>query len=121
MGAYFVSTTARADEVKVSGVHNCCGACCKLIHEVLGKVEGVTEVSAKPKERDFTFDAANAKAARQAIGALARAGFHGKTNKEKLVFRDNSGVEAGKVTIVNATSPSMRPSSTPVTTTALGN
>jgi copper chaperone CopZ len=94
----FVSTTARADEIKVSGVHNCCGACCKLMHEVLGKVEGVTEVTAKPKERDFTFDAASAKASRQAIAALARAGFHGKTNKEKLVFRDNSGVEKGKVT-----------------------
>lgn len=93
----YVSPTALAEEIKVSGVHNCCGACCKLIHEVLGKVEGVTEVSAKPKESDFTFDAANAKAARQGIGALARAGFHGQTNKEKLVFRDNSGVEKGKV------------------------
>lgn len=94
----FTPATVCADEIEVKGVHNCCGACCKLIHEVLGKVEGVTEVTAKPKERDFTFDAANAKAARQAIGSLARAGFHGKTNKEKLVFRDNSGVEAGKVT-----------------------
>ena len=93
-----MSTTAPADEIKVSDVHNCCGACCKLMHEVLGKVEGVTEITAKPKERDFTFDAANAKASRQAIAALARAGFHGKTNKEKLVFRDNSGVEKGKVT-----------------------
>jgi copper chaperone CopZ len=94
----FMPANVWADEIDVKGVHNCCGACCKLIHEVLGKVEGVTEVTAKPKERDFTFDAANAKAARQAIGALARAGFHGTTNKEKLVFRDNSGVEAGKVT-----------------------
>lgn len=94
----FVSATPRADEIKVSGVHNCCGACCKLIHEVLGKVEGTTEVTAKPKERDFTFDAADAKTARRAIGALARAGFHGKTDKKKLVFRDNSGVEKGKVT-----------------------
>ena len=34
---------------------------------------------------------------RQAIAALSRVGFHGKTNKDKLVFRDNSGVEAGKV------------------------
>jgi copper chaperone CopZ len=93
----FVTTTAPAEEIKVSGVHNCCGACCKLMHEVLGKVEGVTEVTAKPKETDFTFDAANTKASRQAIAALARAGFHGKTNKEKLVFRDNSGVEKGKV------------------------
>jgi copper chaperone CopZ len=100
-GALFaVSLTSApvgADEIKVSSVHNCCGACCKLIHEVLGKVEGVTEVTAKPKEADFTFDAANAKAARQAIAALARAGFHGKTDKEKLIFRDNSGVEKGKV------------------------
>ena len=94
----FVAPATRAEEVKVSGVHNCCGACCKLIHEVLGEVDGVSEVTAKPKESDFTFEAATPKAARQAIGALARAGFHGKTGKDKLVFRDNSGVEAGKVT-----------------------
>ena len=92
-----VSTNVRADEVKVSGVHNCCGACSKRIHETLGKVEGVSKVSAKPKDKEFTFDAANAKAARRAIGALGRAGFHGKTDREKLVFRDNSGVEKGKV------------------------
>ena len=40
-----VAFTAHGDEVKVSGVHNCCGACCKLIHETLGKVEGVSEAS----------------------------------------------------------------------------
>jgi len=87
----------QAEEIKVSGVHNCCGACCKLIQDTLGKIEGVSECTAKPKESDFTFEASDAKVARQAVAALARAGFHGKTNKEKLVFRDNSGVEAGKV------------------------
>ncbi len=97
IAAMILTPAASADEVKVSDVHNCCGACCKLIHEVLGKVEGVSEITAKPKESDFTFQAANAKAARQAINALARSGFHGKTDKEKIVFRDNSGVEPGKV------------------------
>jgi copper chaperone CopZ len=92
-----VPVNVQAEEIKVTGVHNCCGACCKLIQDTLGKIEGVSECTAKPKESDFTFEATDAKVARQAVGALARAGFHGKTDKEKLVFRDNSGVDAGKV------------------------
>jgi copper chaperone CopZ len=94
----WLAAPSRAEEIKVTGVHNCCPACCKLIHEVLGKVEGISEVSAKPKESDFTFQAADSKAARRALGALARAGIHGKTGSDKLKFPENSGVEAGKTT-----------------------
>jgi copper chaperone CopZ len=94
----FSADAARSEEIKISGVHNCCGACCKAIHEALGKVEGVSDVTAEPKKPDFVFQATDKKVARKAIGALARAGFHGKVGDEKLTFPKSSGVKAGKVT-----------------------
>lgn len=96
-GLAYLPSPLQAEEIKVTGVHNCCGACCKLIHDTLGKVEGVSECSAKPKESDFTFQATDAKVGRQALAALGRAGFHGKTDQTKLKFPENSGVEEGKV------------------------
>ena len=90
--------SAWADEIKISGVHNCCGACCKAIHEALGKVEGVSDVTAEPKKPDFTFQATDTKVARRAIGAVARAGFYGQVDDDKLTFPKRSGVKPGKVT-----------------------
>lgn len=96
----FLITTAgliQAGEYSVSGVHNCCGACAKGITEALSKVEGVTEINAKAKETKISFTAPDDKTARKAIGALGRAGFHGTVEGGKVKYRDNSGVEAGKV------------------------
>lgn len=87
----------QAGEYSVSGVHNCCGACAKGITEALSKVEGVTEINAKAKETKISFTAPDDMTARKAIGALGRAGFHGTVTGGKVKYRDNSGVEAGKV------------------------
>jgi copper chaperone CopZ len=66
---------------KVSGIHNCCGACCKAIKEVLKKVDGVKEEDVKPKEGSFTvkgdFDAA------KMVKALNDAGLHCKVEAGK--------------------------------------
>jgi copper chaperone CopZ len=73
---------AAAGKVKsltVSGIHNCCPACCKAIKATVKKVEGVTGDTAKPKETTFTvsgdFDAA------ALVKALNEAGFHVKVKK----------------------------------------
>lgn len=90
--------TAAAEEITVDGVHNCCGACCKKIVAALEGVEGVSEIKATPKDPKVAFSAADNKTARKALGALARAGFHGKVEGgKKLKMPANSGVEAGKV------------------------
>jgi len=63
----------------VTGVHNCCGNCCKAIKETVKKVEGVKSDTAKPKENTFEvtgdFDAA------ELVKALNAAGFHVKVKK----------------------------------------
>jgi len=73
---------AQAGKVKtlsVTGVHNCCGNCCKAIKETVKKVEGVKSDTAKPKENTFEvtgdFDAA------ELVKALNAAGFHVKVKK----------------------------------------
>jgi periplasmic mercuric ion binding protein len=63
----------------VTGVHNCCGACCKAIKETVKKVDGVKGDTAKPKADTFEvtgdFDAA------ELVKALNTAGFHVKVKK----------------------------------------
>jgi copper chaperone CopZ len=63
----------------LTGVHNCCGSCCKAIKETVKKVEGVTGDTAKPRATSFTvtgdFDAA------ELVKALNAAGFHVRVQK----------------------------------------
>jgi copper chaperone CopZ len=68
----------KVKEAKVSGLHNCCKACCGAIKGVLKKVDGVKEEDVKPSEGSFTvkgeFDAA------KLVKALNDAGFHCKVD-----------------------------------------
>lgn len=93
-----LSGIAAAEEYTVNGAHNCCGACAKAINEALSSVEGVTDITAKPKTTEIKFSAPDAKTARKAVNKLAQAGFHGEVSGGKNVkMRDNSKVEAGKI------------------------
>ena len=71
----------KVKSLKLTGIHNCCGACCKAIKEVVKKVDGVTEDDVKPKETTFTvkgdFDAA------KLVKALNDAGLHAKVDAGK--------------------------------------
>ncbi len=72
-----VSTEAgKVSRIKLSGVHNCCGACTKAIKEAAKSVDGVVADTCKPKQHDFVvegdFDA------KALITALNDAGFHVK-------------------------------------------
>jgi periplasmic mercuric ion binding protein len=72
----------KAGKVKtltLTGVHNCCGACCKAIKAAVKKVDGVTGDTAKPKVNTFEvtgdFDAA------EVVKALNAAGYHVKVKE----------------------------------------
>ena len=66
----------KVTSLTLTGVHNCCGACCKAIKEIVKKVEGVESDDTKPKETTFTvkgnFDAA------ALVKALNDGGLHAK-------------------------------------------
>lgn len=64
--------------VGVDGAHICCGACVKGINKALGKAKGVSDVKVDKDKKSISFTAADAKAARGGLVALARAGFYGK-------------------------------------------
>ncbi|HLW64996.1 MAG TPA: heavy-metal-associated domain-containing protein [Gemmataceae bacterium] len=65
--------------ITLTGVHNCCGACCKGIKTAVKKVDGVTGDTAKPKLNTFevtgNFDAA------ELVKALNEAGYHVKVKE----------------------------------------
>jgi len=93
-----IASVASAGEYKVTGAHNCCGACSKAINEALSSVEGVTDIVAKPKTTEISFSAPDNKTARKAVNKLGQAGFHGKVTGGKNVKYNEKriGVEAGK-------------------------
>jgi copper chaperone CopZ len=68
--------SGKVKSVTVSGIHNCCPACCRDIKAVLKKVDGVTKDTARPRAASFEvsgdFDAA------ELVKALNEAGFHAK-------------------------------------------
>ena len=94
----FAFSVAQAGDVKVAGVHLCCGQCVKIVGKTLKGVKGVTDVvcdrTAKPKTVSFT--AADDKAAKAGVAALAKAGFHGAAahGDKKLAF-PKSGAKKG--------------------------
>src|SRR5438552_257545 len=46
-------TKGKVSSLTLTGIHNCCGACCKTIKETVKKVEGVSRDTAKPKSDTF--------------------------------------------------------------------
>lgn len=99
MAVCFTAGFVSAGEYKVTGAHNCCGACSKAITAALTEVEGVTDIVAKPKTTEITFSAPDDKTARKAVNKLGLAGFHGEVSGGKKVGYNEKmvRVEAGKV------------------------
>jgi copper chaperone CopZ len=82
--------------VTISEMHLCCGACVKAVETSIEKVEGATvKVDQDASSADVT--TTDRKTARLALGAIARAGFHGQTDNDKLKMPDNSGVKQGMI------------------------
>ena len=73
------ATKGKVKTLTLTGIHNCCGNCCKAIKETVKKVDGTKSDDAKPKMDTFTvtgdFDAADL------VKALNAAGFHVKVKK----------------------------------------
>jgi copper chaperone CopZ len=72
-------TKGKVKSLTLTGVHNCCGQCCKAIKATVKKVDGVTGDTAKPKES--TFDVTGDFDAEELVKTLNAAGFHVKVKK----------------------------------------
>lgn len=84
-----VASAAFAADVKVSGVHNCCGSCAKGINEALSKA-GATNVKLEKTELSFSADDPQ-----KAVDALYAAGYAGKLEGAKAP-RSGAGQLTGK-------------------------
>jgi len=98
------SAAEKAVSVKIGGVHLCCGKCEKGVVEALKKTEGITDLETNKKKGSITFEAADEKAAKAAIVALAKGGFHGeaKAGDKKLEFPKldvEKGTKSDKFTV----------------------
>jgi len=69
---------ATAGQMKVEGVHLCCGACVKAVNAAFEGVEGITNLTVDKDAGTVVWEAADRKTAQKGIQALAKAGFGGK-------------------------------------------
>jgi copper chaperone CopZ len=97
-------SAARAGEVKIDGVHICCGQCVNIVQKTLKDVTGVSDAKASKDSGTITLTAADDRAADAAIDALAKAGFRGnaKHGDKVLAFpaaNADKGAKADAITI----------------------
>lgn len=83
-------------KVKLTGVHLCCQGCTNAADAALMSVEGVHS-HCDMEDGTVTFTASDDAAARQALDALAAAGFYGSTGNSQLAMRGVGSIPRGKV------------------------
>jgi copper chaperone CopZ len=82
--------------VEIKGVHLCCPACVAAVGKIVKEVEGV-KAACNQQKSTVTLTAADDKTLQKAVDALAAGGFYGDTGSKEVTFKDDSGVEKGKV------------------------
>jgi copper chaperone CopZ len=91
------SSTVQAEvTVELSDMHICCGSCVKGIEAAVKDIAGV-KVAVSKDDLTTKITADNAKAAQQAIAAIAKAGYHGNSDSKTIVMKDDSGAPSGNV------------------------
>ena len=91
-----LSSLAAAEEVKVTGVHLCCGKCVKAATSALQGIKGISAPRANQDEEVVTFNAEGTDLAEAGVAALAKAGFAGTaTMGGAAVKAPASGIAAG--------------------------
>lgn len=75
-----------ADEVKVDGVHLCCGKCVQQAKASLTSVDGISKVRVNKSAETVVFDATGKDAAQLGLKSLAAAGFYGSLSVDGPTF-----------------------------------
>ncbi|MCC7424896.1 MAG: cation transporter [Planctomycetaceae bacterium] len=91
-----VASSASAGDVKIKGVHLCCGACVNAAQKALKDIEGVSGVAVDRDSKLVAFKSADEKSTKAAIEALAKEGMFGTaTDGDKAVAFPESGAKKG--------------------------
>jgi len=86
------AVAAAETKVTLEGVHLCCGACLKGVAAAVKDIEGAKAACDKGA-RTVTITAGDEKTAQKAVDALAAAGFHGKSDSDKVAIKEDAGVK----------------------------
>jgi len=88
MMTLLLAGSVRAEtKVTISGTHLCCRQCLNAVDATLKDMKGVTHKSDQ-QAKTIELTAENDEAAQKAVDALAKAGFYGKTNSDKVKYAD---------------------------------
>ncbi len=90
-----VAIVAQADEVKLSGVHLCCGSCVKGVEKVAAKVSGAS-VAVDKDAGTVTISSSTKAAIQQTVDALVAAGYYGKSSDSSIKLAGSHATD-GKV------------------------
>jgi copper chaperone CopZ len=82
--------------VKVSGLHNCCGACLKGISKAVTSTGAQATIG--KGDDTVTITAPDEQTAQSALDSLAAAGYHGTSDTPGLAMKDDSGAPSGNST-----------------------
>ena len=92
----YAAPAARADEVSVSGLHICCGACVKSLDEALSAVDDVRDISVDRETKKVSFQVSNDETGRAGLKAIVKAGYFGKAKYEdRDIEMPQKGVKKG--------------------------
>lgn len=95
IATFTAAIVAQADEVKLSNVHLCCGACVKGVEKVAAKVSGAT-VTIDKDAGTVALSSSSKAALQQTVDALVSAGYYGKSSDSSIKLA-SSGAKDGKV------------------------
>lgn len=101
-GLLFTASARAETKVTLSKMHLCCGGCYEAVSAAVADVEGAS-VAYDKEAKTATLTAKDDKTAQKALDAIAAAGFHGKSDNEKIAMHKDSGAEKGKVTRLELT------------------
>jgi len=100
--AVLCADEAGTNKVEVKGPHICCKQCVNVVGSILGKVEGVANVTADTKTKTVTFTATNDQAAKAGVQALIKGGFFGTATQggKAISVEAPAAVKAEKADVV---------------------
>ena len=95
----FTSSALLADEVKVDGVHLCCGKCVQQAKAALSSVDGISKVRVNKDAETVVFEVTGKEAAQTGLKSLAKAGFYGSPSIDGPVFKLDKSVKKDAVSV----------------------
>ena len=99
-GLFAVFSVPQPDSatVTIKGTHLCCGGCQSGAEDALTDLKGITDISCDLNTKVISFKSDSEKSAKEAVSALADAGFYGTASRsgKSMTFPDSGAKKSSK-------------------------